>query len=321
MNRRRALSTILAGAVAGCGMDRILGPLGKTANLDIGGEGAITLIGAGDVHAAPYKAKIATATAGLIAQYPNDLVFALGDNAGTKGTAAEYAVYHQFWGGFKDRTLFVCGDHEYLSSPVAAGFFDYVNGAAGERGQGWYARTLGAWRVYVLNTFAVATANVTALRAAQTAWLKADLAQYPHLRKLAFQHRPVFASRCTHNNGQLMTAGLKNYLPAWDLLQAHGCEALLVGHVHRYERFARVNRLGVPDEAGMRQFIVGVGGGVKYQVLEKHPASEVQVVEHGVFRIALEPNSYSWQCTDMFGILRDEGSQECKPLPVTVTTG
>ena len=256
------------------------------------------------------------ATAGLIAQHPNDLVFALGDNAGVKGSAEEYAWYQQGWGSFRERTMFVCGDHEYLSSPTAANYFDYAGAGAGERGKGWYARNLGDyWRVYVLNSFAVATANVLALRKEQNAWLKADLAQYPHLRKIALQHRPVFASRCTHNSGQLMTAGQKNYLPAWDLLQAAGAEALLVGHVHRYERFARMNRLGVADEAGMRQFIVGVGGGVKYEVLERHPASELQVVEFGVFRLALEPTQYSWQYTDMFGVVRDEGTQVCKGVP------
>ncbi|QNA90543.1 hypothetical protein G4G28_22260 [Massilia sp. Dwa41.01b] len=49
---------------------------------------------------------------------------------------------------------------------------------------------------------------------------------------------------------------------AWALLHAAGAELVLSGHDHDYERFAPQDADGRRDPGGIRQFVVGTGGGL-----------------------------------------------------------
>lgn len=110
MSRRRALASLLAPAVASCFPDSILAPFdGLASSME-----PVTLIGAGDVHAHKNKASIVRATAALVQADPSAVAFVIGDNAETVGSAVEYGYYNDYWGSFRDRTLFMIGDHEYL---------------------------------------------------------------------------------------------------------------------------------------------------------------------------------------------------------------
>ena len=307
MSRRRALASLLAPAVASCFPDSVLAPFDGLASA----VEPVTLIGAGDVHAHKNKASIVRATAALIQADPSATAFVIGDNAGTVGSAVEYGYYNDYWGSFRDRTLFMIGDHEYLEGTGGTPYYDYANGVGapdgpgGPRGKAYYAKTLGAWRLYFLNSHV--------LRSEQAAWLSQDLPLYPGLHKAAFWHKPMFASRCTHDGGPTMSVPFQ-VGPWWDLLQRYKAEFVVSGHVHRYERFARLTRSGVPSASGIRQFIAGTGGGVKYSVLTRHTYSQKRIVAHGVFRLVLHSDHYEWQFIDVAGGIRDSGSQLCKQL-------
>jgi hypothetical protein len=301
ITRRQALGLLAAPLIAGCRQVDLLGPSFASSATD-----PVTLIGAGDVHAHINRTKgpIVRATAALVAAEPTATAFVVGDNAGVQGSTVEYGYYHQTWGGFKDRTLFVVGDHDYLASSTATPYYDYTNGAGGPRGKGYYAKTIGAWRCYFLNSHL--------LRGEQATWLAKDLPLYPHLHKLAVWHKPMFASVCAHH-GKAMSVPFQ-LRPWWQVLQKHRAELVMVGHVHRYERFARLTWDGQATDAGIRQFIVGTGGGVKYFVQTPHPHSEQQIVEHGVFRLVLHADRYEWEFIDIAGVIRDSGSTLCRPL-------
>jgi hypothetical protein len=284
--------------------DSVLSPSTPSLSSSTGGNGPFTLIGAGDIHAHYRLANEAEKTAALLSLAPDALVYALGDNAGQHGTATEYEYYDRTWGAYRDRTRFQIGNHELNQDDTGKAYYDYANGVgktdgpAGIRGKGYYALTLGAWRVYFMNSERVL--------AEQTAWLKADLAAHTNFHKLAMWHRPMFVSP----GGPIPVKVSK---PWWDLLYQHKAEVIVSGHIHRYERFYKLTPAGVRSTAGIREFVVGTGGGILMPVdPAPHPASQVRVVAHGVLKLTLHADHYDWAFTDVKGQVRDRGSQLCR---------
>jgi hypothetical protein len=265
----------------------------------------VTLVGAGDMHAACNDFNQAKATAALIEKYPNALAAALGDNAGIHGTRAEYQCYHQTWGRFKSRTLPVIGNHELNIDSTGSAYYDYFNGpgvdsgAAGHRARGYYARTYGNWRILVLTSQDYKVAD-------QTAWIAGDLAANPRLCTLAIWHSPLFTS----------SARVKPYggvRPMWKALYNGGADVILTGHAHQYERFAPTRWDGAIDrERGIRHFVVGSGGGILMGFnASPHPASRKRISAHGVLKLELRPDRYAWQFIGVDGQVRDSGQGRC----------
>jgi 3',5'-cyclic AMP phosphodiesterase CpdA len=211
------------------------------------------------------------------------------------------------------------GNHEYGTSG-ASGYFDYFDGVgrptgqAGDRGKGYYAFDLGAWRLYALNS------NCTRPEApgcgegsAQLAWLKADLAAHPRRCSLAFMHHPMFTS----DTREFDTPAFRHKLrPLWQAFYDHGGDVVLVGHSHFYERYAPQDPQGNPDPArGIRQFIVGTGGRNVYEPgtpLERN--SEVHDGKtFGAIDMTLHGNGYDWRFVPVPGkTFTDAGSQACR---------
>jgi hypothetical protein len=304
ISRRRALAALAAPLVAACLPDSLAPDLLASSLAD-----PVTLIGAGDAHGACTNFNQAKATAPLVAAElaanPAATAFALGDNAGIHGTKEEYDCFHQSgWGALKDRLFFEIGNHERNEDPTATAYYDYANGVgvndgpAGPRGKGYYAVTRGAWRLYFLNSEHGLVE--------QTAWLRSDLAAHAGLRKVALWHKPLFTSA----GGPV---GVTNVRQFWRALQDFRADVIVCGHIHRYERMARMLPDGTPSPNGIRQFIAGTGGGVKMQVEEPiHPASERRVVAHGVLKLVLYPDRYEWQFIDVSGVARDAGGEPCR---------
>lgn len=294
ITRRQAIGTLIAAGVAGCMPDRLLSP-----SLGLSTE-SVTLIGAGDVHA--LLSNPAKVTGAMMRQFladnPAAIPFALGDNAGDVGSIADYQHYDLHWGAFKSRTRFQIGNHERKVDPTAAAYYDYAGSLAGPRGKGYYAETLGNWRVYWMNSEVGQTA--------QAVWLEADLKANVGLRIAAFWHKPLFVST-GHN--PLASVYVK---PWWKLLTQYGAEMVVCGHTHRYERFAPLLADGTRSSLGLRSFIVGTGGGFLATISSVHPASEVQAIERGIFRLDLNADSYGWTFTDTNGVVRDQGEQVCR---------
>jgi 3',5'-cyclic AMP phosphodiesterase CpdA len=309
MERREALQRLMAVAaaplIAGCGVDRIFRP-----ELASSATGPIRLIGAGDMHANKDAIGARHRTAGLVKsvldQNPSARAFAVGDLT-HRGTEAEYPFYDSTWGQFKDRTLFCIGNHDaHYADPPAAAYYAYT------RAPRYYAQNLGDhWRAYSLNCESLSNGGVDA--AEQIAWLKADLAQHPNRRVMAFAHYPLFSSICElHKNAMTLPWKVK---PMWQALQAHGgAEFFVSGHAHRFEHLRRKLVDGTVSEKGIRQFVCGTGGVATQGIISRHPDSEKIVVEKGVVLFDLYPDYYEWTFTSESGVVRDTGTQACRKV-------
>lgn len=311
LSRREALGILgapLVAGLAGCRLDALAGPAMGSAASTASSSDLITLIGAGDQHAvaAPTaRAKTAAMIRSVLDADPTARAFTLGDLTHT-GTPAEYPYYDRTWGAFRERTLFVMGNHDVMyADPPGAAYYAYTQAPS------YQAQTLGAWRCYVLNC--EPKNRNGADQAEQMAWLRADLAQYAATHHiLVMCHYPLFASVCAHHL-KTMTFPLR-VQPWWKLLQEHRAELVLSGHAHRWERFRRKLADGTVSEAGIRQFVIGTGGVLTRGVVSQHPDSEKVVVDHGVARFDLHPDHYEWTFTDVAGMVRDHGVQLCHPL-------
>jgi 3',5'-cyclic AMP phosphodiesterase CpdA len=228
-------------------------------------------------------------------------VAALGDLAYPDGSAADFAgCYESTWGRHKARTRPALGNHEY-NTPGAAGYFAYFGATAGDPAKGYYSYELGAWHVIVLNS------NLGYIdEAAQEEWLRADLAAHPRTCTMAYFHHPRFSSGATHGN----TPRLQTI---WQTLYDANADLVLTGHDHIYERFAPQAGDGSLDNVrGIRQFVVGSGGGGSYSIGPAIANSETRTREHGILKLEMDAVSYRWEFLGIPGTtFKDSGSGRC----------
>ena len=240
------------------------------------------LVGAGDIASCDGNGDEATAS---LVENIAGTVFTTGDNAYPSGTYDQFmSCYDPTWGRFKERTFPSAGNHDYATAP-AEGYFRYFGAAAGNTGEGYYSYKLGAWHIIVLNSnLPVASGS------AQEQWLRADLAAHPAACTLAYWHHPLFSSGNLHGSNP----GMK---PIWQALYEYGADVVLNGHEHNYERFEPQTPEGVFDPArGIRQFVVGTGGMVRYRFGQPIANSVVRNSDtFGVLKLTLHPGSYSWE--------------------------
>lgn len=269
--------------------------------------GKPVLVGAGDI------AKCSTegdeATAALLDDIEGT-VFTTGDNAYAKGTEGQFEnCYDSSWGRHKSRTMPSLGNHEYRIAD-AGGYYDYFSGHEGESGEGYYSYDLGGWHVVVLNANCEDVAGGCGAGSAQEQWLREDLAENPSDCTAAYFHQPRFSSG-EHGN-------IESVAPFWEALYDAGVEVVLNGHDHDYERFAPQDPSGQADPAhGIRQFVVGTGGGGLDPFEEVQPNSEVRIAQtYGVLKLTLHPSSYDWQFVPVEGSTQsDSGSGQCHGAP------
>jgi hypothetical protein len=103
--------------------------------------------------------------------------------------------------------------------------------------------------------------------------------------------------------------------PLWEALYEAEADVVLSGHEHNYERFKPQNPSGREDpERGIRQFVVGTGGGKgTYPILDPIANSEVHNDDtYGVLRLRLRPKGYGWRFIPVEGArFTDSGSARC----------
>jgi hypothetical protein len=257
-----------------------------------------TFVGAGDI------ASCATSHAGATAQLLDGIpgtVFALGDNAYPNGSGDDYAAcYLPTWGRHRKRTHPVPGNHDY-DVRGASGYFDYFGVAAGGRGAGYYSYDLGDWHVIALNS------NLEmSVGSLQERWLRADLAAHPTRCTLAYWHHARFSSGTTHGSDA-------ETQPLWQALYDAGADVVLSGHEHNYERFAPQTPDGTADPArGIREFVVGTGGGGAYRLGPPIANSEAGRAVYGVLKLTLTSQAYRWQFIPVPPVsFSDSGSAAC----------
>jgi hypothetical protein len=242
--------------------------------------GSARLVGAGDIAT---SGSMDTATGDLIDARTNARVFTAGDNAYLDGAASDFTnKYHPAWGPFKNRTSPSPGNHEYHTSG-ASGYMNYFGSVAGLRSVNptYYAYTLGAWRVYALDS------NISmAIGSPQYNFVQNDLASNGALCELAYWHHPIASSG---QHGNIAVAR-----PIFALFDAQGGDLVLNGHDHNYERFTKIDSLGRPSASGVRQIIVGTGGTGLRSLGFVQPGSEVRnSTTHGIVDINLSSTGYS----------------------------
>jgi Calcineurin-like phosphoesterase len=267
------------------------------------------LAGAGDIaKRGPGK----EATAKLLDEINPDVVAAIGDLAYDEGTLEQFmTLYNPTWGRHKAKTRPALGNHEYLT-PGAAGYFDYFNGVgvstgpAGERGKGYYAYDIGAWRFYVLNSNCTPAGGCGPL-SPQTRWLRDDLAANPRLCVGAYWHDPRFSA------GQYSDDA--DFAPFWQTLYDAGAELVLVASDHLYQRYVPMRADGTVDpERGIREFVVG-SGGADHSDLAPRPDGRREAANDdtfGVIKLTLHPGGYGWRFVPEAGkIYTDAGAAAC----------
>jgi hypothetical protein len=265
-------------------------------------------VGAGDIASCD-NIEGARATAKLLERIPGT-IFAAGDLAYEKGTAAEFQnCYDTTWGEFKARTRPVPGNHEY-GERTASAYFQYWGKQAGPEGKGYYSYDLGSWHIVALNTnCTVKGLGGCADGSPEEAWLRQDLAEYPDACILAYSHQALFSS------GLLKTHAIHPELKEfWQDLYAAHAALFLVGHEHSYERFAPQDPEGHSEpERGIREIVVGTGGRSHDPLGFSIPNSEVRNAStYGVLKLTLTPGHYAWQFIPVDGeSFTDSGSGEC----------
>ena len=301
----------LAGAVVGAGVVLAVAPWspvdprveGTSPTATATGQD-VTIFAAGDIARCNDEGDEETAE--IVAEDPDATVLGLGDMAYDSGTEEDFQeCYDPSWGQFLPRTRPVPGNHEYRTDD-AEPYFDYFGSAAGPPGKGWYSFELGEWHIVALNS------NCDDVDcdegSEQYEWLREDLAENAKTCTLAFWHAPRFSSGATH-------AGTKSMEDFWQLLLEHDVELVLSGHEHLYERTAPLGEDGEVDpENGIRQFVVGTGGGNFYDIGERIPGSEAAIVDtNGVLRMTLGSGTYDWQFVPTTpDAPSDVGSDECR---------
>jgi hypothetical protein len=261
---------------------------------------AAIVLAAGDI--ADCSSDGALLTARLIERRPGT-VAALGDTAYPNGSASDYAnCYQPSWGRFKSRTRPALGNHEYLTAG-ASGYFAYFGRKAAPPG-GYYSYKLGRWHVVVLNSNCDQIGGCGP-GSKQLRWLRTDLARHPARCTLAYWHSPRFSSG-PHGSDAAMQ-------PFWAALAKTGADVVLSGHDHLYQRFAPLGASGHINQArGIREFVVGTGGGSLYPAVRTIPASRKVVHHWGVLRLKLAASRYSWRfLSTPKGRVLDSGSGAC----------
>lgn len=258
----------------------------------------VTVVAAGDI--ARCNQASTAGTARLLDQIPGS-VLTLGDHTYPTGSPESFRdCYGPTWGRHQSRTFAAPGNHDW---EVASGapYFGFFGLSAGPPGVGFYGFTLGGWRLLSLNS------NVPAHEgSAQYEWVRNELATNSSSCTLAYWHHPVFSSGPNGNFGQMRDV--------WRLLQSRSVELVLTAHDHTYERFAPQDADGRSDPLGIRQFVVGTGGGVLYRLGGIQPNSELfHNQTWGVLKLTLRASNYAWDFLPIEGqSFRDFGTGVCR---------
>lgn len=279
--------------------------------------GAAVLIGAGDIAVCgtPYDEQTAAivdsiARADSAANVPT-AVFTVGDHVYPNGSPANWErCWRPSWGDTTKRIMRLLrpslGNHD-LDNGFGEAYYALFGKAAGEKGKGYYAYDLGAWKVISLNSEIVTNpAFSVEARREQEAWLKQELEGNTKKCTAVYFHRPRFSSG--GHTGDLRMTGI------WNILYDANVDLVLNGHDHHYERFYPQTPAGLRDTVrGIAQIIVGTGGGsltgIRFPV---HPNSAVRIQGHfGVLKLTLGGEEYQHAFLDTQGRIWDRAAGKC----------
>lgn len=240
-------------------------------------------------------------TAQLLNRLPG-VILGLGDLAYRKGTLSEYETcFGKIWSSIISRVHPVPGNHDYKTGAV--GYRAYFGARAGGP-LNFYGFDFAGWHLIALNSEIDAASG-----SLQARWVTSDLAANVGKCSLAFFHRPAYSSK--QREGKQFARQLFKLLYDWRVT------LILNGHDHLYERIMPLDGWGAIDfNRGIRQFVVGTGGGDFHERPTVGVFSE-QLITHqyGVLRLSLMPSSYEWQfLAAPSGKVLDRGRSWCRPI-------
>ena len=236
-------------------------------------------------------------TAEMVADMPGTIL-PLGDLVYQNGTRWQFRnCYDPSWGRLLSRSRPTPGNHEYRTGQ-AGPYYEYFGERAGPAGKGYYTYTLGAWRIYSLNS----ERNI----AEQTTWLRQHLKQNPSRCVLAYWHKPLYTSGPVPPTPEVR--------PLFKELWRARAEVVLNGHQHSYERFDPQDADSNYRAAGVRAFVVGTGGAqLEPPTGPLAKNSKVHYVQGwGVLEMTLKESGYDWRFVPVPGSPKaDSGSAKC----------
>jgi 3',5'-cyclic AMP phosphodiesterase CpdA len=279
--------------------------------------GAAVLIGTGDIAVCgtPYD----EATARLVDSVSRadsvagveDAIFTTGDNWYPTGSRENRErCWKPSWGDSTKRIMSrlrpTLGNHD-LQGGFGEAYFELFGKSAGEKGKGYYAYDLGAWRVIALNSEIVTNpAYSVETRREQEEWLKKELASNTKKCTVAYFHRPRFSSG--GHAGEYRMTGL------WDIMYEGNVDVVINGHEHHYERFEPHTPAGLRDTVrGITQFIVGTGGAGLTGIRVPPAANSARRIQghFGVLKLTLGAEEYQHAFLDTQGRVWDRAAGKC----------
>lgn len=261
------------------------------------------LAAAGDIAVCGSTHTADEATATLLDTFTGSIL-TLGDNAYPTGHANDFAqCYGPSWGRHRSRTIPVIGNHEY-QTPNAAGHFSYFGTRAGDPAKGYFAQTVGDWRVVVINSNCGEIGGC-GTDSPQGQWLAAELRDSATRCTIAAMHHPRF-STSLHGDNAFMD-------DIWKILVANQVDVVLAGHDHNYQRFNPMDAAGIEASGGSRLFVVGTGGADLYNFFSTNAAMAMRDnSSHGYLDLTLHPSSYGWNFVAVPGdTFADSGTSSC----------
>jgi 3',5'-cyclic AMP phosphodiesterase CpdA len=226
-----------------------------------------------------------------------------GDLAYPDGRLSEFKqCFEPDFGRFRPRMRAAPGNHDYVGSVTADGYFSFFGDRAGPNRKGFYAFKAGEWTVLMLNS------NVSMTRTGnneQYNWIQTTLQTNPTRCSMAVLHHPYDSS------------GINGPSPwqrdMWELMYKLGLDVVVAGHDHLYERHAPMNHELRRDETrGIRLFVVGTGGAPLYNKVRTAANSEWFEQKWGLLRLKLDPALYEWQFLEYnTGNVLDRGLTIC----------
>ena len=267
--------------------------------------GAVTVFAAGDVaqcHSQPASASPAAATARI----PPDgsVVLMLGDAAYPQADSETLKTcYDPTWGRHRAHTFAVLGNHDVIGgdSDAFAAYFDSL-AEHGTNDRHHFRVAVGDWWLIGLDS------NLSGADLEhQWAWLASTLGSIAGDGRciVAAWHHPLLSTGLHSGDGERMQ-------PAWRLLSEAGADLVLNGHEHFYESFGPADAAANPSAAGMREFIVGTGGGRLSDFSLAPWRHRAFARRYGVLELTLDRDRYAWRFRSTDGETLDQGTARCR---------
>jgi hypothetical protein len=241
----------------------------------------------------------------LIAADPSaDAVLVLGDAQYDNGTSYQYRTFWaRYMAPIEPLVMPAPGNHDYKTTG-AAGYFGYFGKKAGTRGRGWYAKTLGGWRIIATNSNCFYVGGCGA-GTRQGRFIHAQVSRSPYRCQLVFDHHPAFS------DGSYAPGTRQGRLLFADAYHAHA-DLFLSGHDHNYQRFGPKSPRGTFDAAGVRSVVVGTGGKHLDPLGRRNRSQHRQDIAFGALRLRLSPTSYTGEFIAVSGKVMDKFHRRCR---------